>query len=91
MYRDTVYLSVKRYQNGGTYGAGGSESIPDDTVSGTYRISLSDCSSEKISDEIYSGLFIFDDSGIFACDENGRVYWLDFDGNVIGTLLEEKK
>ena len=91
VYRDTVYLSVKRFQNGGNYGAGGSESIPDDAVSGTYRISLSDYSSEKISDEIYSGLFIFDDSGIFACDEDGRVYWLDFDGNVIGTLLEEKK
>lgn len=87
VYRDTVYLSVKRYQNGGNFGAGGSESIPDDALSGTYRISLNDKSTEKISGEVYSGMFIFDEAGIFACDENGSVYLLDFDGNVIDTLL----
>lgn len=90
VYRDAVYLSVKRYQNGGNFGAGGSESIPDDTVSGTYRISLSDKSTEKLSREVYSGLFIFDDAGICACDENGSVYVLDFDGKVIDVLMEAK-
>ena len=90
VYRDTVYLSVKRYQNGGNFGAGGSESIPDDTASGTYRIRLSDKSVEKLSGENYSGLFIFDNAGIFACDENGSVYLLDFDGNVINTLMESR-
>ena len=94
VYRDAVYLSVKRYQNGGNFGAGGSESIPDDTMSGTYRISLTDHSVEKLSDAVYDGLFIFDDTGIYACGKpqiySISIYKLDFDGNVVDTLLENK-
>ena len=59
----------------------------NDNVKGTYRINLDDYSMEKISDMIFDGMFIFDDAGIFACDENNKVYKLDFDGNVIKRLL----
>jgi len=34
---------------------------------GTYRINLKDYSVEKINDTSYTGLYIFDDTGIFAC------------------------
>ena len=82
-----VFLSVRRLKLGGPFGAGSAVRYPGDTLSGTYRISLEDYSVEKISDEVYNGLYIFNDSGIFACDGDRRIYKLDFDGNVIETLL----
>ena len=86
VYRDTVFFSVKRYQNGGDFGASGSQSIPDDARSGTYRINLADYTMEKISDMVYTGMFIFDDTGIYACDSKNNIWKLDFDGNVVDTL-----
>lgn len=62
--------------------------IENDTLVGTYRISMDDFSVKKISDSVYTGLYIFDDSGIFACDDNSHIYKLDFDGNTVLTLLE---
>lgn len=79
-----VYLSFKRFEKEGLFG--GYERFPNDTLEGTYRISLEDGSAEKISDEIYDGLFIFDDTGIYACNEDCHIYKLGFDGNVIMTI-----
>lgn len=59
----------------------------DDTIFGTYRISLKDYSVERLNDVIYDGLYIFDDTGIYAT-KDGCIYKLDFDGNVIMTLME---
>ena len=42
----------------------------------------------KLSDAVYTGLYIFDDEGIYACDGKGRIYFLDFDANVIDTLVQ---
>ena len=85
VYHDTVYLSFKRWD---AYGDIGMKRFENDTLEGTYKISLENYSATKISDAIYDGMYIFDDTGIFVCDENCNIYKLDFDGNVIDTLLE---
>lgn len=85
VYQEYVYLSFLRYRDYDQLWFGRFE---NDSQEGTYRINLKNGSVEKISDKIYNGLYIFDDSGIFACDSNNNVYKLNFDGNVIMTLLE---
>ena len=85
VYNEFVYLSFLRYLDYDQMWFG---LYKNDSLSGTYRISLTDYSVEKISDIVYDGLFIFDDSGIFACDRKNNVYKLDFEGNLIMTLLE---
>lgn len=82
-----AYLSFVRYTKYGPLGIGGKQD-ENDELNGTYRISLTDYSVEKISDESYNGLFIFDDTGIYACNEEGSIYKLDFDGQRITTVLE---
>lgn len=86
IYGTDVYLSFHRYEKLGASKIGMIE-YENDTVQGTYRISLIDYSVTKISNKIYNGLYIFDDTGIYACDQYGYIYKLDFDGNVIHTLL----
>ncbi len=83
-----VFLSVRRLKMGGPFGAGSTIRYSDDTLSGTYRISLADYAAQKISDKVYDGMYIFDDTGIYACDSSGNIYKLDFDGNVIDILME---
>lgn len=81
-----AYLSVKRYQEWGPLQIGFVRT-ENDEAEGTYRISLQNGSVEKISGSIYDGLFIFDESGMYACDELCSIYKLDFDGNVIEELM----
>ena len=88
IFEDKLYYSIQRYEK---YGEIGMTRYEDDEVEGTYIINLTDLSAEKISDMIFDGLYIFDDSGIYACDEHCNVYKLDFDGNVIDTLIEVSK
>ena len=78
-----VYLAVVRYPEEGFLHPVTSE---NDEKTGLYRISLEDGSMEKISDEIYCGLFIFDDTGIYACRGDGIICKIDFDGNLIAEL-----
>ena len=85
VYHDTVYISVRRYAEGSSSGKG-FVGYEDDTLSGTYRINLADQSAERISDQIYTGMYIFDDSGIYACDKDFVIYKLDFSGNVLGFM-----
>lgn len=87
IWGDYAYLSFKRYEK---YDHIFPKRYENDKMEGTYRISLIDYSVEKLSDEIYNGLYIFDDTGIYACDENCNIYKLDFDGQRILTLLEKK-
>lgn len=85
VHGDWVYVSFNRY---GSYkDVIGYIPIKNDTFEGTYRISLIDYSIEKLSDEVYHGMYIFDDTGIYACKES-NIYKLDFDGNLISTLLK---
>jgi len=83
VHGEWVYVSFARYKS---LDGCGLTKFEDDTMEGTYRINLTDGTSEKLSDAIYTGLFIFDNTGIYACKQ-GCIYKLDFDGNVIMTLL----
>ncbi len=80
------FVSVKRYSG---YDAGDYRYLEykDDTVSGTYRISLESFLVEKISDQFYDGLFIFDEDHVFACDMNRNVFQLDLDGRIVSKVL----
>lgn len=83
VHGEWVYVSFSRYKS--LEGCSISK-FENDTMEGTYRINLSDRTAEKLSDTIYDGLYIFDDTGIYAC-KAGRIYKLDFNGDVIMTLL----
>ena len=83
-YGDYAYFSVLRFRDYDLFAAW----FPGDDKYGTYRINLNTLEMEKINDNVYRGLYIFDDTGIYACDQRGCIYKLDFDGNVIMTLLE---
>ena len=85
LYGEYAYISLVRYTQWGPLGLGGLRD-EQDQVNGTYRIDLKNYSVEKISDEIYNGLYIFDDSGIFACNSDYQVFKLDFNGNVLYEL-----
>lgn len=87
LYHDKLYYSVKRYER---YGELGMTRFENDEMEGSYIINLTDFSVEKASNMIFDGLYIFDDSGIIACDEDCNVYKLDYKGNVIDVLLESK-
>lgn len=85
-YGNWIFLSFLRYR----YSEEADAHVPyeNDELSGTFRINLLDYSCEKISNQFYSGLYIFDDSGIYACDDNCHIYKLDFDGNITRILME---
>ena len=85
VHEDYIFLSLLRYENYDTVFA---KRYDNDTVEGTYKIDLRDYSVKKISNKIYNGLYIFDDTGIYACDEGYNIYKLDFEGNQLCTLLE---
>lgn len=78
-----VYLSLLRYEK---YGEFGKLRYENDSVEGTYRISLIDNSVVKISDNIFNGLYNFDDTCFYCCDEKGNIYKMDFDGTVTPIL-----
>ncbi len=79
-----AYLSVMRYDIGQEKLIG----CGKDSLTGTFRISLRDGTTDKISDEYYYAMYIFDNSGIYAIDGKQRIYKIDFDGNVVGIVLE---
>lgn len=82
-----AYLSVNRFEKeAGFYQL---QPFENDTVPGTYRISLKDFSTEKLSDAIYDGLFNFDDTCLYACYKR-NMYRLNLDGTVQETLLKIK-
>lgn len=85
VHEDMVFLSFKRYEDYDTVFA---KRFENDNVEGTYRIDLRDYSVVKISDAVYDGLYIFDDTGIYACDDGYNIHKLDYDGKYLFTLLE---
>lgn len=87
IFDEKLYYSMKRYEK---YGEIGMTRYENDEVEGSYIINLTDLSAEKVSNMIFDGLYIFDDSGIIACDENCNIYKLDYKGNVTDVLLEIK-
>ena len=82
---DAVYLSVLRYEK---YSEIGMKRFENDTEEGTYRINLNDGTTVKLSNQIYDGLYCFDQVCLYACDENCNIYQLDLDGKQTAILLE---
>ena len=74
-----IFLSVKRYEQFGHSGYG-YRRFENDEVEGTYVFDMTDLSVRKISDSIFSGLFNVDDTCLYACDEDGTIFWMSFDG-----------
>lgn len=85
IYKDAVYLSVVCYEKVGDLSLVDPQSV---SLQGTYRISLTNYTSEKLSEHIYNGMYIFDDTGIYVIDDKCHIYKVDFEGNLIMTLLE---
>lgn len=46
----------------------------------TYRLCIADGTVQKLNDSFYMSMFIFDDSGVYACEENGSIYKIDTTG-----------
>ena len=80
----TVYLSVKRYVSLGEMGM---RRLENDTEEGTWRIDLKDGTKEKINDYIFCGMYNFDDTCIYCCDEDGNIYRMELDGEVSPILV----
>ena len=59
----------------------------EDDKEGTYRISLTDYTIEKVHDGIYNGFFYFGGDHLFATDEYCNVTILDLQGHVVDTLF----
>ena len=78
-----VYLSFMRFEWHDVWLA----QCKDDELVGTHIIDLETFTSQKVSDKTYYGLYNFDDTCIYACDEYCHIYKLDFDGQVIETML----
>lgn len=74
-----VYFSFIRFEE---YGSKGMRRYENDTLEGTYRLSLKDFTFEKINDRFFRGLYNFDDTGFYCTDDKYNIYKMDFDGNV---------
>lgn len=85
LFGDYAYISIMRYDIGQELFIGWGK----DPLTGTFRIRLVDGTIEKISDEFYYALYIFDNNGIYAIDGKQRIIKMDFNGNVVGVVLEE--
>lgn len=86
-YENYVFVSFKRWKSYDESGIA-LKSYENDSLEGTYRIDIRDGSVEKISDNIYDGMFIFDNSGIFACDRDGDISKLDFNGMMLQAIVD---
>lgn len=80
-----VLLSVLRFEK---YGEIGMKRFENDTEEGTYCIDLAENTVTKISSNIYDGMYNFDDSCIFACDDNCNIYKLDPNGKLEHVIMQ---
>lgn len=82
-----VYLSFLRYKG---YGKKWDAPVrfPNDEKEGTYVIHLDDFSVEKLSDQVYNGLYVFNDGYLYACTERGSVYQFDREWKLVKTILD---
>ena len=84
IHETDAYISVLRYEK---YGEKGMLRFNNDSVEGTYRISLLDGSIEKINDMCFDGMYNFDDTCFYCCDSMGNVYKMEFDGTIDPIML----
>lgn len=86
---DSVYLSFLRYEDV-SEDLKGLKRFENDSMEGTYRISLVNYGVEKLNDTIYDGLYAFGDGYIYACDDTGSIFRLNADGTVKDVLWNNK-
>ena len=79
-----AYISVLRYEK---YGEKGMLRYENDSLEGTYRISLIDGFVAKINDLCFDGIYNFDDTCFYCCDKDGNIYRMEFDGTTSPVLL----
>lgn len=86
-YEHYIFVSFLRWEGWDESGLG-IKRFEDDRLAGTYRIDTRDFSVEKISDNIYSGMYIFDDSGIYTCSRSGDVSKISFCGEELQMIVD---
>lgn len=86
-YEHYIFVSFMRWEDWDELGLG-IKRFEDDQLAGTYRIDIRDFSIEKISDKSYSGMYIFDDSGIYTCDLNGDISKISFNGEELLLIVD---
>ena len=91
VYGDQAYLSFKRYKKWDDRTNYFLQPYANDTISGTYRIDLTDFAMTKISDASYRGIFIFDGTSILTVDVNYGVYQLDTNGGLVNILISPRE
>lgn len=84
IHETDAYISVLCYEK---YGEKGMLRYENDSMSGTYRISLIDGSVEMINDMCFNGIYNFDDTCFYCCDSMGNVYKMEFDGTIDPIML----
>ena len=78
-----VYISFMRFEKYGDYGRLRYE---NDTLEGTYRINLTSYTTEKINDQIFNGIYNFDDTCLYCCDEEGNIFKMNLNGEIVPLL-----
>ena len=86
-YEHYIFVSFLRWEDWDESGLG-IKRFEDDQLAGTYRIDIRDFSIEKLSDKIYSGMYIFDDSGIYTCNRDGDISKINFNGEELQLIVD---
>lgn len=79
VHENYVFLSFRRWEG---YKDIFPQRYKNDVLDGTWCIDLQDFSAERISEKIYKGMFIFDDSTICAVKEDGCIDQISFTGEL---------
>ena len=87
-HENLIFVSYLRLQSGES--GIGLRRIEGDLESGTYRIDMNDNTVTKISNESYVGIYIFNDKHLYCVDINSNIFQVDFDGNVVQTIVAEE-
>lgn len=86
-YEHFIFVSFLRWEDWDESGLG-MKRFENDQLAGTYRIDIRNFSVEKISDHIYSGMYIFDDSGIYTCSRDGDISKISFSGEELQRIVD---
>ena len=86
-YEHYIFVSLLRWEDWDESGLG-IKRFEDDQLAGTYRIDIRDFSIVKISDKIYSGMYIFDGSGIYTCNREGDISKINFNGEELQLIVD---
>lgn len=86
-YDNYIFVSFKRWESYDETGKA-LKSFENDAVEGTYRIDIRDNTILKISNNIYSGMYIYDGTCILACSREGDIHQLSFNGELMQVIVD---